>query len=162
MKVSALIFKKIAKLLAIRHIYLAKSLSLKDKRLELPPNLDYIRDSSLCLCAEEIMARNVGGNVAELGVYRGNFAKRINSLFPNKKIYLFDTFAGFTENAKKIENELMGVEIHQDFSQTSVDLVKQKMRYPENCIFEIGEFPESAKDCNDTFCFVSIDADLFE
>jgi O-methyltransferase len=55
---------------------------------------DYFRLSSLELCAQEI-DEDSEGCVAELGVYRGDFAQYINTLFPNRKFYLFDTFEGF-------------------------------------------------------------------
>jgi O-methyltransferase len=51
--------------------------------------------SSLELVAHEIYENNVIGEVAELGVYRGDFASIINALFPDRKLYLFDTFRGF-------------------------------------------------------------------
>ena len=35
--------------------------------------------------------------MAELGVYRGEFAKEINKVFPDRTLYLFDTFEGFAE-----------------------------------------------------------------
>jgi O-methyltransferase len=64
---------------------------------------DYFRLSSLELIAYEIYANNIEGNVAELGVFRGDFAKFINISFPDRKLYLFDTFEGFDE--KDIEAE---------------------------------------------------------
>jgi O-methyltransferase len=36
------------------------------------------------------------------------------------------------------------------------------MKHPDQCIFKKGYFPETAYDVNDTFSFVSIDADLYE
>src|SRR3989338_5554484 len=56
---------------------------------------DYIRLATLELCAFEVTNKNIPGSVAELGVYRGDFAKKINEAFPDRKLYLFDTFAGF-------------------------------------------------------------------
>ena len=48
--------------------------------------------------------RNVPGNVAEVGVFRGEFAQYINEVFPQKKLYLFDTFDGF--DAKEALKEM--------------------------------------------------------
>lgn len=52
-------------------------------------------------CLEKISVlvkeKQVAGAVAELGVYRGDFAKVINEVFPDRKLYLFDTFKGFPE-----------------------------------------------------------------
>lgn len=39
----------------------------------------------------ELIRNNVQGNVAELGAYKGEFAKRLNQLFSDRKLYLFDT-----------------------------------------------------------------------
>jgi O-methyltransferase len=33
-----------------------------------------------------------------LAVYKGNFAKRINEVFPERQLILFDTFEKFNEN----------------------------------------------------------------
>jgi hypothetical protein len=61
-------------------------------------NFDYVRYSSLELVAREIYENKISGNVAELGVYQGGFAQYINQIFPDRKLYLFDTFEGFNES----------------------------------------------------------------
>ena len=129
---------------------------------ELAYNLDFVRYTTLELCANEINLNNIEGNVAELGVYKGEFAKRLNQLFPDKKLYLFDTFEGFNAKDINIEKQKSFSSGEQDFSDTSVDLVLSKMKYPNNCIIKQGYFPESAVGVDDKFCFVSIDADLYE
>ena len=123
---------------------------------------DYIRASSLELIANEIDDKNIAGSVAELGVYRGNFAQIINKTFPDKKLYLFDTFEGFDKRDVKTEVEKNYSTGEQDFSKTSVELVLDKMQNRENCIIKKGFFPETAEGVNDTFAFVSIDVDLYE
>ncbi|MCL2682469.1 MAG: TylF/MycF family methyltransferase [Bacteroidales bacterium] len=121
---------------------------------------DYMRVSSLELVANEIHENNVAGSVAELGVFRGEFAKLINIAFPDRKLYLFDTFEGFDEKDVTIEHSpKSNVE---DFSNTSIELVLNKMKYRENCIVKKGYFPQSSEGIEDTFAFVSIDADLYE
>jgi O-methyltransferase len=65
---------------------------------------DYFRLSSLELAAYEIYANNIKGNVAELGVFRGDFAKFINMSFPDRKLYLFDTFEGFDKKDIEVEH----------------------------------------------------------
>lgn len=155
-------FRKITNLLSKKHIYLTKSLSYRRTEHSLSINFDYIRYSTLELCHSEIVQKSVTGNIAELGVYKGDFAKRLNSLFPNKKLYLFDTFEGFDSKDIEIELDKGFSKGNQDFSNTSVTFVLNKMQYPENCIVKKGVFPETANDINDSFCFVSIDADLYE
>jgi O-methyltransferase len=127
---------------------------------------EYIRSSSLELIANEIYDKNIMGSVAELGVYKGDFAKIINAAFPDRKLYLFDTFDGFDERDVKIERENGFSRGDQDFSGTNVELVLSKMKHKENCIIKKGYFPESinseGEDINDSFSFVSIDVDLYE
>lgn len=130
--------------------------------MKLPINFDYVRYRTLELCAEEIVLKNVKGNIAEVGVYRGNFAEKMNLLFPEKKIYLFDTFEGFDQKDVELEKMNNFSPGNQNFSDTSVQLVLNKMRYKENAIVKKGFFPETAANLDDIFCFVSLDADLYQ
>lgn len=120
------------------------------------------RIASLRLVANEINDSNLEGSVAELGVYTGEFAKYINESFPNRKLYLFDTFNGFderdiqTEREGNYSNATIG-----EYKNNDVELVLNKMIYPENCIIRKGYFPESSDGVNDEFAFVSIDVDLY-
>lgn len=128
---------------------------------EIPILIDYTRIGTLFLLADEIKRSNVQGNVAELGVYQGNFASYINQAFPDKKFYLFDTFEGFArEQAQSYERRYRCKA--DDFSNTSVDEVLKRIGFPNNCIIKKGYFPETACDIDDIFCFVSLDADLYE
>jgi hypothetical protein len=107
--------------------------------------VDNQRCMTLKALAQEIKYNNVQGNVAELGVYKGDFSKIINSLFPDKILYLLDTFEGFDQSDiafEKNEN-LSSATITTTFKDTSVDLVLQKMPFKENCRIIKGFFPES-------------------
>lgn len=126
-------------------------------------NGDYVRVASLELVAREI--KDAGKDnvpVAELGVYRGDFAKLINAEFPKSKLYLFDTFEGF--DSRDVETERRGKLSagDQDFTGTSVEGVLAKMPNPENCVIRKGWFPQTADGLDEKFVFVSIDADLFD
>ena len=123
---------------------------------------EYIRSSTLELISNEIYDKNIAGNVAELGVYQGGFAKIINVAFPDKKLYLFDTFEGFDKRDTKTELENNYSTADQDFSKTSIELVLSKMQYKENCIVKKGFFPETADGMHESFSFVNIDTDLYE
>ncbi|TAF76030.1 MAG: methyltransferase [Bacteroidetes bacterium] len=163
MRLLRFLLYKISTMLFSQALYLTKSLTYKKDALKkLPLSADYIRDSTLELCAEQILSKKIVGNVAELGVYKGDFAKKINLIFMDKKLYLFDTFEGFATKDINIEKEKMFSDGSQNFSDTSIELVKNKMKYPENCIFKKGYFPETASDIFDKYCFVSIDTDLYE
>jgi O-methyltransferase len=89
---------------------------------------DYIRASTLELIANEIYDKNIGGSVAELGVYRGDFAKIINIAFPDRKLYLFDTFEGFDKRDIKTELENKYSKGDQNFSESNIELVLNKMK----------------------------------
>lgn len=122
-----------------------------------------IRLASLRLIASEINEQQLEGEVAELGVYKGKFASEINRLFPNKKLYLFDTFEGFNSEDVKIENSHGYSKAKVgDFSDTNMELVKNQLPYKEQAIFIKGYFPESIKEELPSFCFVSLDTDLYK
>lgn len=113
--------------------------------------------------AKECKIKNLDGNVAELGVFQGEFAKKINEFFPNKILYLFDTFEGFDD--RDLENEVSDVKENGvgHFNNTSIEIVMNKMPYPKNVIIKKGWFPESAVVLGDEkFCFVNLDPDLYE
>ncbi|MCM1154902.1 MAG: hypothetical protein NC392_06010 [Roseburia sp.] len=109
------------------------------------------------------------GNTAELGVFQGEYAKRINENFPDRKLYLFDTFTGFDQRDR---NDQIDICSETDTSSlydacdyleaTTVDLVLGRMKYPENCIVKKGYFPETAVNVEDKFIFVSLDVDLYK
>ena len=107
--------------------------------------------------------RDVKGSLAEVGVFRGYFSKRINKFFPNRTLYLFDTFTGFDSNdlqieaEKKFSNRPAGF-----FGNTSVEYVLSVLPHPEKAIIKKGFFPEIAKGVNDDFIFVNLDVDLYK
>jgi O-methyltransferase len=156
------IFRVLSKFLSRWNIYIVKSLAFDPGReRQLPVNFDYVRYKTFELCCNEIKVRGIKGNVAELGVYKGDSAIKINDLFPDRKLYLFDTFNGFNHSDIEKDSVSFSTE-NQDFSDTSVELVLKRMKHPEMCVVKKGYFPETAADIDDSFCFVSIDADLFE
>jgi O-methyltransferase len=115
--------------------------------------------------AEVIYNEQIGGAVAELGVFQGEFAKYINSLFSDRALYLFDTFEGFSERDIEKEKEVgtkRVIERSYRYRGTSVELVMGKMKNPERCIVRKGFFPETAKGVESDFAFVSLDADLYQ
>lgn len=119
-------------------------------------------------CLEKISIifkeKNIVGEVAELGVYRGDFAKYINEIFPNRKLYLFDTFEGFPDSDMnfEIENSLLQNEVGK-LTNTSVEYVLSRMPYKNNCIVRKGYFPDTAIGLEDEqYAFVNIDVDLYK
>ena len=101
----------------------------------------------------------VGGAAAELGVYRGAFARCINALLPERTLYLFDTFAGFEETEAAGEGEGFTA-AHRN---TSAARVLSLLPHPGRAVLRPGLFPATAAGLEDErFALVSLDADLEE
>jgi predicted O-methyltransferase YrrM len=112
------------------------------------------------------ISNHLGGDCAEVGVYRGGSANLIcNLIGPHKRLYLFDTFAGFPEltefDPKDWENDefnwktgLSGVyeNIKKHFENKNVEII-------------VGDFPKSVENNQDIldrkFSFVHLDADAY-
>lgn len=123
-----------------------------------------LRLSFLRLYASELLSRNVPGAVAELGVYQGDFAAEINRLFPERRLYLFDTFEGFaSEDLAQEKKHFPDISASfRNFEDTSVSLVRSRLPYPNQAVFCPGYFPRSLPDNLPCFAFVSLDPDLYE
>lgn len=111
------------------------------------------------ICQEKALE----GNIAELGVYQGDCASRMNKYFKNKKLYLFDTFEGYNQkdfSHKDNEASVLGV---GHLNNTSVELVMSKMPYPEQVIVKKGWFPQTTQGLdNEKFCLVNLDPDIYQ
>ena len=148
------IYHLISGFLASRHLHLIKSLPyLQRKKLINLNRLDYVRLSCLELAADEINYKQLKGNVAELGVYKGDFAKDINAVFPDRTLYLFDTFEGFDKKDIDAEVKHGFSDGKQDFSDTSAEYVLSRMPHQNKCVVRKGFFPETANGIDDTFVF---------
>lgn len=134
----------------------------RDRIFEVQVMTNYIRTNTLELVANEIKENDVKGAVAELGVYKGEFAKYINKAFPDRRFYLFDTFEGFDKKDVNFDINNDYSTGTQDFSNTSIEEVLSKMAFRENCVVKKGWFPESLNGLDEEFCFVSLDADLYK
>lgn len=123
---------------------------------------DYCRFRTFELAADTICNMGIKGDVAEVGVNVGTFARIINSKFSDRTLYLFDTFESFdkTEYAKEVNNGNCSEDFIQEFKYTSVDIVLNNMPYPEKCVVKKGLFPATAQDLETSFAFVSIDVDF--
>ncbi len=113
--------------------------------------------------ASIVYSKSMIGCVAEAGVFQGEFASVINRNFPDRKLYLFDTFEGFDERDIVFEerNQYSDAKAGH-LNITSEALVLNKMLYPENCIIKKGYFPETAKGMDEKFCYVNLDMDLYK
>lgn len=115
---------------------------------------DYVRLATLELLCRRLA--DVPGAAAELGVYRGFFARCVNQLLPERKLYLFDSFEGFEENAQASES------FQAAHRNTAPEKVLAMMPYPDRIIVKPGFFPESLDGLEERFCLVSLDVDFYQ
>ena len=113
---------------------------------------------------------SVEGSVAEVGVFRGDFAKEINRVFPDKKFHMFDTFDGFDERDLEVDSQKNSNSYLLDdwlvrenyFRNNSIELVRSKLPHPEKCVINKGFFPETFNIKDERFAFVNLDTDLYQ
>ena len=122
---------------------------------------DWVRNTAFELMAGQIAAQQLAGAVAELGVYRGDQARIISILFPQRVFYLFDTFEGFSRTDLLIEDGRFSASTTQDFADTSLEEVLAKIENRERLVVRKGYFPQTTVGLEDEFCFVSLDVDLY-
>ena len=115
---------------------------------------DYVRLATLELLCRRLA--DVPGAAAELGVYRGFFARCINQLLPERKLYLFDSFEGFGEEAQSSES------FQAAHRNTAAEKVLSIMPFPERIIVKPGFFPDSLDGLEEQFCLVSLDVDFYQ
>ena len=141
-----------------------------------------IRGFVLKRLAARIEENEIDGAVAEVGVYNGDFSRQMNTIMPERKLYLFDTFNGFDKadvHIEKVnefslasENDFKGNDISAILSRLTGDSEGQIKKaflsegsYEISCdnvIIRKGYFPCTAKGLEDKrFALVSLDADLY-
>lgn len=127
---------------------------------------DYFRYRTFEFIANELIDNRILGKVAEVGVFRGTFAKLINEKFNDREFFLFDSFEGFNEEEVAGEMELGRCDevFKERYKQTSEEEVLRKLKYPEKCTIFKGLFPDSITEEveKSEFAFVSLDVDLEE
>ena len=128
---------------------------------------DLVRRDMLVLLMRTVIQRQVDGDFAEVGVFRGLSAKLIHYYAPDRPLHLFDTFTGFDERDLRVERaEHEGTDTNdaaQWFKDTTMsDAVRYIAATNSNVHFHAGFFPESIpvelKDRR--FAFVHVDLDL--
>lgn len=127
---------------------------------------DLVRRDMIILLLRTIIENKIKGEIAELGVYKGETAKLIHHYCPEITLNLFDTFEGFAEKDVSKENDqIRNSESVNNFKDTSVDSILRFID-PQNSNVRVyqGYFPETVnKKLEQTiFSFVHLDADLFE
>lgn len=142
----------LGKLLPKQHIVPTPAQLSKSILAEQELQNDYVRLATLELLCHRL--KDIPGAAAELGVYRGFFARCINALLPERKLYLFDSFEGFREDAGASES------FQAAHANTAAEKVLSIMPHSEWVTVKPGFFPESLNGLEEQFCLVSLDVDF--
>lgn len=122
-----------------------------------------IRRDWLEQMASHFRCQNISGSIAECGVYRGEFAAYLNAHFPERRLYLFDTFEGY--DSRDVDFEKIKDKNEHSVSYggcaTSIERVLSIMPHPDVLEIRQGYVPDTFEGCDDTFAFVNIDFNLY-
>jgi hypothetical protein len=122
---------------------------------------DLPRLYALSMNIKQVLTEGVPGDVAELGVYRGNSAAVLAHYARqhNRAVFLFDTFQGFDTG------DFIGVDANKihEFADTSLDLVREVVG-DESVTYVKGYFPGSITETVEKrrFAIAHVDCDLYE
>ena len=103
-------------------------------------------------------AATLPGDFAECGVYRGGSALLLSALKPaDRVLYLFDSFEGMPDTDATRDHHRPG-----DFSETSIEHVRQLLSASSGVNFRKGFFPATTSGLEAvTFSVVHIDFDIY-
>lgn len=116
--------------------------------------LDHERLSNLCTQLQQCL--DLGGDILEIGVFKGGSLQRIceTAKSSTKKIFGYDTFEGLPEPKTNLDIHHEG-EFRSDFHKVQELLAPYK-----NCQLIKGEFPASIQ-AHSAICFAHVDVDLY-
>lgn len=116
---------------------------------------DYFRYATLGLAVQRVLAEPIPGALAEVGVWRGVTSAFLHRLAPGRRLYLFDTFAGFPDQ------DLPPGEVDHRFRDTSADAVRRRVGPSDNVVLVPGYVPDTLDQAGEErFAFVLLDLDL--
>ncbi len=69
----------------------------------------------------------------------------LNGCFPEKKLFLFDTFVGFFKEEQDYDKNELGLKYERDFTDTSVEEVMARMLNPQSCVVKRVYSPKSRR-----------------
>jgi O-methyltransferase len=124
---------------------------------------DKIRLYNFWLQVQRINKDKVEGDFAELGVYKGDSARLLHLMAPDRTFHLFDTFEGFKDTDLQPETGKAATYSTKNFADTSVEKVLKHIGgNPDKIKFHPGYFPQSAAGMEDVaYAVVNLDADLY-
>ena len=116
----------------------------------------------------DIAAECENGDYAEVGTYKGAFARMIwRAMVPGAELFCFDTFSGFGQEMVQKEKAEFGTKITSEkFSDTSIEIVRRNIIKREDSarlFLRQGFFPDTFAGLEDRhWRFVHLDLDLYE
>jgi len=116
-----------------------------------------------CECMQLLMAvkntSKLGGNIAEVGVWKGGSAELIYKIKDNRKLYLFDNFEDGIPEVSKVDD----LKLRKGDYASSYTGVKEIFKnYSDVFIFK-GIFPDTSKPIlGKKFSFVNLDIDTYK
>jgi len=124
---------------------------------------DKIRLYNFWLQIQRINKDGVQGDFAELGVYKGDSARLIHLMDPDRTFHLFDTFEGFTGKDLQPETGKAATYSTNDFADTSPNKVLKNIGGNSDKLkIHAGYFPQSTEGLVETtYALVNMDADLY-
>jgi O-methyltransferase len=118
---------------------------------------DYFRYATLGLALQRLRTESIPGALAEVGVWRGETSAFLHRLAPERRLYLFDTFTGFSER------DLPAGSADTRFRDTSAEAVRRRVGSSANVILVPGHVPETLQyAAGERFAVVLLDLDLYE
>ena len=118
---------------------------------------DPARYASLALAVGTLEREGIGGEFAEVGVYRGATSRFLAACAPGRTLHLFDTFQGFAPRDREPENAA-----DSRFQDTSAETVRRALGNSAKVAIHAGYFPDTTAGLEDRrFAFVLLDLDVY-
>lgn len=118
---------------------------------------DYFRYATLGLALQRVLDERIPGALAEVGVWRGVTSAFLHRVAPERRLYLFDTFAGFPAS------DLPAGVQDRRFRDTSVAAVRRRVGVSPNVIIKPGHVPDVLREVSEErFALALLDLDLFD
>jgi O-methyltransferase len=108
----------------------------------------------IILIEELIKTKEIKGDIAEIGTYKGGTAFIMHHIIPSKQLHLYDTFNGIVKTDKFIDL------YHNDGEFSNINVNGLKKYFPK-AIFRIGTFPDTFTEQKTKFSFIHSDTDTY-
>jgi O-methyltransferase len=143
-----------------RHALKEKRVSSRVRKL-VAGYADSARSYHWWLQVERLRREGVPGVFVELGVYKGDSARILHALDPERPLHLFDTFSGFPSDDLNVETGEASTYTPEHFADTGVKLVLKRIGGTGNIEVHPGYFPASARGFREPIALANLDADLY-